>query len=156
MPIAIMTAAPRPCTARAAISSQSVGAMPAQDRGHGEQEEAGQQQPAAADDVAQPPDADDQGGDGEQIGEHDPLDLLERGVERCASVGKATLAMLVPSEDSRIASDRLASAQRSEGVLAGVFVRGLASMRTPFSGFQETKPLRHMAVDARFALYSCI
>ena len=82
MASAIMTAAPRPCAARAAISSQSVGATPHSDRGRGEQDDAGQQQPPAADDVAEPPDADDQRGDGEQIGEDDPLDLLEGGVER--------------------------------------------------------------------------
>ena len=41
----------------------------------------GQQQPSAADDVAEPADADNQGGDGEQIGENDPLDVLEGGIE---------------------------------------------------------------------------
>jgi hypothetical protein len=33
-------------------------------------------------------------------------------------VGKATLAMLVPSEDSSMDNDRLASAHRIDGVLA--------------------------------------
>ena len=79
---AIMTAAPRPCTARAAISSQSVGATPHSTEADREQDDAGQQQPAAADHVAEPPDADDQRGDGQQIGQHDPLHLLERGAER--------------------------------------------------------------------------
>jgi hypothetical protein len=54
----------------------------AQDGGAGEQQEPGQQQTSAADDIAQPSDADDQGRDGKQIGENDPLDVLERGVER--------------------------------------------------------------------------
>ena len=54
----------------------------AQDRGHREQDDSGQQQPSAADDVTEPSDADDQGGDGEEIGEDDPLDLLEGGGER--------------------------------------------------------------------------
>ena len=54
----------------------------AQDRGHREQDDSGQQQPPAAGDVAEPSDADDQGGDGEEIGEDDPLDFLEGGVER--------------------------------------------------------------------------
>jgi hypothetical protein len=76
-----MIAAPRPCAARAAISSHSVGANRT-GRGHGEQDDPGQQQPTAADDVAEPADADDQGGDGQEVGEDDPLDLLERGVER--------------------------------------------------------------------------
>ena len=69
--------------------------------------DAGQQQTPAADDVAEPPDADDQRGDGQQIGQHDPLDLLERGAERLrqASAGP-TLAMLVPSEGSSIDSDK--------------------------------------------------
>ena len=77
-----MTAAPRPCAARAAISSDSVGATPHEQRGRREQDDPGQQQPPAADDVAEPPDADDQRGDGQQVGEHDPLDVLERGGER--------------------------------------------------------------------------
>ena len=54
----------------------------AQDRGHREQDDSGQQQPSAAGDVTEPSDADDQGGDGEEIGEDDPLDFLEGGVER--------------------------------------------------------------------------
>ena len=54
----------------------------AQDRGHREQEDSGQQQPSAAGDVTEPSDADDQGGDGEEISEDDPLDFLEGGVER--------------------------------------------------------------------------
>jgi hypothetical protein len=53
----------------------------AQDRGGREQADAGQQQPPLADDVTEPSDADDQGGDGEEIGEDDPLDCLEGGVE---------------------------------------------------------------------------
>ena len=53
-----------------------------------------EEQTAAADDVAEPSDADDQGGDGEQIRENDPLDGLERGAEglrqgRQAGVGDA-------------------------------------------------------------------
>ena len=59
----------------------------AQDRGQREQENADEQQPAAADDVTEPSDADDQGGDGEQIGEDDPLDFLERGAE-CLRQGR--------------------------------------------------------------------
>ncbi len=53
----------------------------AQDRGCREQDDPGQQQPSAADDVTEASDTDDQGGDGEEIGEDDPLDLLERGGE---------------------------------------------------------------------------
>jgi hypothetical protein len=54
----------------------------AEQRGHAEQDDAGQQQPAAANEVTDPSDADDQGGDRQEIGEDDPLDLLERGGER--------------------------------------------------------------------------
>ena len=79
---AIMTAAPRPCAARAAISSQSVGATPHRTEATVNRSDAGQQQPPAADDVTEPSDADDQGGDGEEIGEDDPLHFLEGGVER--------------------------------------------------------------------------
>ena len=58
------------------------GGHAAQGRGGREQGNPGQQQPAAADDVAQSPDADDHGRDGEQIGNDDPLDGLEGGAER--------------------------------------------------------------------------
>jgi hypothetical protein len=54
----------------------------AQERGQREQHDSGKQQPAAADDVAEPSGADDQAGDGEQIGQHDPLGLLEGRRER--------------------------------------------------------------------------
>ena len=47
--------------------------------------------------------------DGQKVGEHDPLDLLKRGGKRLASVGSATLAMLVPREGSNMQSARLAS-----------------------------------------------
>ena len=119
MASAIMMAAPRPCTARAAISSETRRRDAAQDRGQREQEDSGEQQPAAADDVTEPSGADDQGGDGEQIGEDDPLDFLERGAECLRQGRQSTLAMLMPSEDSSIDSERLASAQRAEGVTSG-------------------------------------
>ena len=77
-----MMAAPTPCAARAAISSGSVGAIAAQDRGAREHEDSAQQQAPAAGDVAEPPGADDQCRDGEEIREHDPLDFLEGGAER--------------------------------------------------------------------------
>src|SRR5207302_1805408 len=38
----------------------------------------------------------------------------------CANVGKATLAMLVPSEASNIDSERLASASRTDAVRPGL------------------------------------
>jgi len=65
-----MVAAPRPWAARAATSSQSVGAMP-----HSSEASVNRQ-------IAQPADADDQRRDDEQIGEHDPLHRLEIGGER--------------------------------------------------------------------------
>jgi hypothetical protein len=70
---AIMTAAPRPCTARATITSHSAGARPATIEASREQQQPGQQQPPTADPIAEPADADDQGGDREEVGEHDPL-----------------------------------------------------------------------------------
>ncbi len=76
-----------------------------------------EQQPAAAGEVAEPPGADDQRGDGEEIGEHDPLDLpgTRRRTPGRGSAGP-TLAMLVPSDDSSMESDRLASAQPHRSV----------------------------------------
>jgi len=76
-----MMAAPRPCAARAAISSQSVGATP-----HRSEAAVNRTRPASsssrADQITESSDADDQGGDGEEIRKDDPLDLLEGGVER--------------------------------------------------------------------------
>ena len=80
----------------------------------------GKQQAAAAEDVAKPPDADDQAGDGQQVGQYDPLDLLEGGAEGLRpAIGRPTLAMLVPSDDSSIDSDSAASAQLADGRSAG-------------------------------------
>src|SRR3981189_1498086 len=87
----------------------------------------------------------------------------------CANVGKATLAMLVPSEASSMESERLASAQRTEGV--GSALRAVGSSRPAIIGFdmnlafwrlpkrsccQEPSPSPDMAERARFALYSCV
>jgi hypothetical protein len=54
----------------------------AEEGGGREEQGTGQQQPPAADEISEPSDADDHGGDGQEIGEHDPLDLLEGGAER--------------------------------------------------------------------------
>ena len=54
----------------------------AQNRGCCEQEDSGQQQSPMAGDVTEPSDTDDQSGDGEEIGEDDPLDILKRCGER--------------------------------------------------------------------------
>ncbi len=79
---AIMIAAPRPCAARAAISSQSAGAAP-----HTAEATVNRRVPTNSSrrrpvTVTEPSDADDQRSDGEKIGEDDPLDLLEGGRER--------------------------------------------------------------------------
>ena len=63
----------------------------AQDRGRGEQKYSGQQQPPAADNVTEPSDADDQGGDGKKISQHDPLGFLEGGVERLCQRRQANI-----------------------------------------------------------------
>ena len=97
---AIITAAPRPCAVLAAMSDHSVGAKPQRTEASGEQGDADEQQPSAAYQIAEASHADDQGGDGQEIGQHDPLDLLEGSANACAIVGKPTLAMLVPSDDS--------------------------------------------------------
>jgi len=61
----------------------------AQKRGRREQGDPEQQQPATAKDVAEPPDADDERGDGDEVGEDDPLHLLEGGPERRGEGGQA-------------------------------------------------------------------
>jgi hypothetical protein len=47
--------------------------------------------------------------------------------DACAIVGKPTLAMLVPGDDSNVDSERLASAHRTEGVRSAL--RATASSR---------------------------
>ncbi|SJM34107.1 hypothetical protein BQ8482_380290 [Mesorhizobium delmotii] len=84
----------------------------------------------------------------------------------CANVGKATLAMLIPSEDSNIDNERLASAHRTEGARSGF----PATARPASIGFnmnsvfwrllkrscQRRSPLPNMAEDASFALNHCV
>lgn len=53
----------------------------AADRRQREERDSGAQQPATAEQVAEPSGADDQGGDGEEVGQHDPLNRLERSGE---------------------------------------------------------------------------
>ena len=86
----------------------------AKDGRQGKNNDPSQHQPAPANDVAQPADTDYQGRDYEQIRTYNPLDFLESGVERLASVGKPTLAMLVPREDNSIDSERLTSTHRTD------------------------------------------
>jgi hypothetical protein len=92
----------------------------AEERGRREHEDSGEEQPSAPGDVAESSDADDQGGDGEEIGEDDPLDFREGGAEGLCQRRQPTLAMLVPSEDSNMESERLASAQRAEGLCSAL------------------------------------
>ncbi|MNU99817.1 hypothetical protein D3C71_899640 [compost metagenome] len=65
------------------------GRQRAQDGGNGEQGDAGQQQAAPADHVAEAAHADDQRGDGQQVGQHDPLHVLERRMQGPGHVGQA-------------------------------------------------------------------
>ena len=86
----------------------------------------------------------------------------------CANVGKPTLAMLVPSEDSNMASERLASAHRTETVRPALPAMAasrpapiglnmdFAFRRLPIRGCQRHSPLPDMAERAPFALYSCV
>jgi len=53
------------------------GGGPAEHRGRREQEQSTQEQPSAADDVTESAGADNQCGDGEEIGEDHPLHVLE-------------------------------------------------------------------------------
>ena len=141
----------------------------AQDRGPREHEDSAQQQPAATGDVAEPPDADDQRRDGEEVREHDPLDLLERGVERL--------------RERRQTDVRDARAERRQQ-----HGKGKAGERPPYGrrppcpfgnrpdlhchdrlrhelhsvaplvngAMAKASPLHDIAEDARFALYSCV
>ncbi len=54
----------------------------AEDRGDGEQADTDQEEPTATGHVTEPAHAGDHGGDGYQIRDDDPLDLLKRGIER--------------------------------------------------------------------------
>ena len=74
----------------------------------------------------------------------------------CAKIGKPTLAMLVPSDDSSMASERLARAQRIEGIRSalpataspGSAVIGFnmnSFLTTPESALPEIGPLHDMA-----------
>jgi len=128
------------------------GSHAAQDRGCCEEQDAGEQQRRRPVMSLQPPDADDQRGDGEEIGQHDPLYRLERGAERLrqGSAGP-TLAMLVPSEDSSMDNERLRSAQRTEGVRSPLtaaafacaamigFKTGSLIWRLPHRGFRKPR-----------------
>jgi hypothetical protein len=58
----------------------------------------------------------------------------------CANVGKPTLAMLVPSEDSNMDSERLASAHRTEGVRSAL--PATAPSRPAMIGFNMNSVFR--------------
>ena len=140
----------------------------AQDRGHREQDDSGQQQPPAADDVAEPSDADDQGGDGEEIGEDDPLDLLEGGGERLrqrrqADIGDAG-AERGQQHGERKAGERPADRRRRSALPATASISScndwlqheLRFLATPEWSCQKPSPRPDMAERAPFALYSCV
>ena len=76
----------------------------AEERCRREQEDPGEEQPSAAGDVAESPDADEQGGDGEEIGEDDPLDFREGGAEGLCSALPATTASRLAMIDFKMSS----------------------------------------------------
>ena len=82
MASASMMAAPKPMRCPGGDQQPERRRDAAEERRNREDDDTGDQEPAAADDVTEPPDADDQGGDGEQIGKDNPLHFLEGGVER--------------------------------------------------------------------------
>src|SRR5215218_9238313 len=86
----------------------------------------------------------------------------------CANAGKPALAMLVSSDDISMESDRLASAQPTEGVRSAPPARILS--RCALIGFKQTSAFSQrsnvsypnytrlfgIAEDALFAQYSCV
>ena len=77
----IISAAPTPCTAREATSQPSVGARPIVAEASGEDDDAEQEDPAAAEDVAEPAAGDEQDGEGERVRVDGPLERGQRRVE---------------------------------------------------------------------------
>ena len=77
----IINAAPMPWTAREATSQPSVGAKPIVAVESGEDDDAEQEHPAAAEDVAEPAAGDEQHGEGERVRVDRPLERGQRGVE---------------------------------------------------------------------------
>ena len=75
------TAAPTPCTKRAAVSSPSLGARPAQHRSDGEDGDAGQEQAAASEQVAEAAGEEEQTAEADQVAVDDPGERRLVGVE---------------------------------------------------------------------------
>src|SRR5882757_3548599 len=77
-------------------------------------------------------------------------------VNACANVGKATLAMLVPSEDSNMDSERLASAHRAEDVRS--VYPAIASSRPAIIGFNMSSVFQSASAseESGCALDSCV
>ena len=155
-------AAPRPCSARAAISSQKRRRGAAQHRGRREQRDAGQQQAAAPDDVAQPADADDQGGGGEEVGEDDPLHLREGGGEGLGHARQADIGDAGAERGHQHGQGKAGqSPWHREGSCLGwaTACRVLTSLSLRLmleSNLQLRRPAPGMAERAAVALHSCI
>ena len=81
-------AAPRPCTARAAISWPSVCGEAAGQRGQREQDEAGHEHAPPAQQVGHAPAEQQEAAEGEHVGVHDPGEVALREVERLADRGQ--------------------------------------------------------------------
>ena len=74
-------AAPKPCTARAAISISMLREPPASDRAEHEHGDAGDEDALPPDLVADAAPGDDERGKDQRVDRIDPLELLERGIE---------------------------------------------------------------------------
>ena len=77
-------AAPRPCTARAAISWPGVGREPARQRGEREEDQAEHEDAPAPEQVGQPPAQQQEAAEGEDVGVDDPGQVALGEVERFA------------------------------------------------------------------------
>ena len=86
-------AAPRPWTARAAISQASDCARPPSQRGEREHDQAEHEHPAAAEQVGHPPAEQQKAAERQRVGVHDPGEVVREKC-RCAPIdGSATLTI---------------------------------------------------------------
>ena len=76
-----ITAAPRPCTARAAMSEASLHASPATSEPAGEEDEAGDEHPPAPEQVGRAPAEEQEAAEDERVGADHPLQVLLREPE---------------------------------------------------------------------------
>ena len=116
-----MSAAPRPCAARAAMSQTSLWARPPSEGRGREEDQAGHEQAPPAEQVGQPAAEQEEAAEGQRVGVDDPGQVVLAEVQRAADRGQRDVDDRGVEDDDEL---RHRQEREGEALRAGLLLRG--------------------------------